>query len=363
MILDYADVVHRLVPIEHPVKTAFGTMTERHAVFIVLGDAEGRRGVGESWVNFPLWAPWERVAAFEKVIFPWLVGRRVEGIPEFIRTMFDAFAGPSLQSGTMGPLLQAFCAVELALWDLEARRRSAPLCGLWFEKPATEVEVYASGINSPLPWPLIDAMLDRGVRLFKLKLGFGADEDRRNLQALTTHLGDRARIAVDVNRHWTFDEAIEWLPILADHDVQWIEEPLAADQAHRLDQLHAQSPLPLAGGENMLFPPNASADPIARMPWDIFQPDVTKYCPLHMALALRHALADGTSTLVPHILGSAPGHAASLHLAAGCRGLVEWDINVNPLRTDMLSPAFDISGGRIRIPDRPGLGWDWTEHA
>ena len=59
-------VIHREVPIARPVETSFGVMNARHAVLLSLEDEDGHRGLGESWVNFPLWAPWERVAAFER---------------------------------------------------------------------------------------------------------------------------------------------------------------------------------------------------------------------------------------------------------------------------------------------------------
>ena len=76
--------LHRRVPIDHPVKTAFGVMQERHAVFIVLEDATGAQGVGESWVNFPMSAPWERVAAFEHAYIPYLQGRHIEDVATFM---------------------------------------------------------------------------------------------------------------------------------------------------------------------------------------------------------------------------------------------------------------------------------------
>ena len=50
-------------------------------------------------------------------------------------------------------------------------------------------------------------MLAKGVKLFKLKLGFGRDEDWKNLRQLKQRLGSAAQVAVDANRAWDFDEA------------------------------------------------------------------------------------------------------------------------------------------------------------
>jgi L-alanine-DL-glutamate epimerase-like enolase superfamily enzyme len=358
MRISSARVIHRQVPVERQVRTAFGVMDSRHAVFLVAEDDAGRRGVGESWVNFPGWAPWERVAAFERAIIPWLTGREVEGVGECVAELWSALVGPARQSGTRGPLLSALCAVELALWDLAAQREERPLAAMLFDSPAERVKVYASGINAPLPAGLIAEHLDRGVELFKLKLGFGDDEDRRNLDEIAGRLSGRARLAVDVNRGWDFEAAARWLEELAERELEWIEEPLREEDESRLDELAEMAGVPIAGGENVMIPPGGGGRSMLDAPFDVVQPDLTKYSPLHVALEVLRGSGDAEKRVVPHFLGSGIGQAASLHFAAGCPGaLCELDINRNALRTDVLDEPLTIEDGAIRLPERPGLGW------
>ena len=222
--------------------------------------------------------------------------------------------------------------------------------------------VYLNAYKRSLPWDLIDEHLDLGVTLFKLKLGFGDDEDRRNVEALADHLGSRASFAVDVNRGWSMEQTISWLPLLSDHNVQWLEEPLLPAEESRLAELRAVSCVPIAGAENLLMPPGtdvaeiAAAEAAAEL--DVLQPDMSKYAPLHVARQLLEAAVGARKRLIPHFLGSAPGQAASLHFAAGCpERLVELDINRNPLRTELFSEPFVITDGAIQIPDTPGIGW------
>lgn len=349
---------HHRVPILQQVKTAFGEMNERHAVFLILEDGEGHQGIGESWVNFPPWAAWERAAMFEKVLIPWFKGRQVDDIAAVVSEIYLALLGPAQQSGTVGPLLQAICAVELALWDLAAQCKAIPLAQLLFEAPKDRVKVYASGIGSSIPWEFIDEHMARGVTLFKLKLGFGNEEDRRNLRDLRKHLGNRTDIAVDVNRAWNLREALNWLNILKDYDVRWLEEPLRIEEENRLEALRDRSPIPIAGGENVLMPPGCNLNCIVETSLDILQPDLTKYSPLHVALELLDVSKAKGKRVIPHFLGSAPGQAASLHFAAGCEdGMVEWDLNQNALRTALFEEPFQIQDGVIEIPNRAGLGW------
>ncbi|MHC4914428.1 MAG: mandelate racemase/muconate lactonizing enzyme family protein [Planctomycetota bacterium] len=357
-----ARALHRSAPVDKPVKTAFGVMNSRHAVILLLEDGDGRVGVGESWVNFPAWAPWERVAAFERCLIPYLTGREVEDVAGFVRSTWSDLVGQARQSGTRPALLCAISAVELALWDLCAQRDEKPLAALLFDEPAKSVRVYASGINAPLPWDLIDDMLGKGVTLFKLKLGFGDDEDRRNLEEMKRRLEGRASLAVDVNRGWDFDSAARWLPELATLDVEWIEEPLREEDEPRLGELAEMSGVPLAGGENVMTPPGSAPGELVGAPYAVLQPDLTKWAPLHVALDVLRSAAEHGKRVVPHFLGSGPGQAASLHFAAGCPdALCEVDINRNQLRTEMLDAPLVVEDGAIRIPDRPGLGWTLRE--
>ena len=354
-----ARVHHFEVPVAHPVRTSFGDMTSRHLVLLELTDQDGLAGFGESWVNYPAWAAAERVAAFNTAFIPFLCGRAIDDIPGFMMEMMKAFRGPALQSGTMGPLLSALCAIEMALLELAARKKEVSVSKLLFQQPATRVKVYCSGINAPLPHQLIEDHLQRGVSLFKLKLGFGDAEDARNLIELKQLLGSKAKIAVDVNRKWTFAQAGWWLKKLADLEVQWLEEPLRVEEASRARELSLASEIPIAGGENIPVEPGADMIDFADEPVAILQPDMTKYCLVHSFLRLLPEASRRGKSVVPHFLGAAPGQAFSAQLAAGCSGepLVEWDINSNPLHTDFFAEPFQISDGMLDIPERPGLGW------
>ncbi|MBN2238248.1 MAG: mandelate racemase/muconate lactonizing enzyme family protein [Dehalococcoidales bacterium] len=354
-----AKVYHLSVPLETVVKTSFGSMDSRHAVILELIDEYGNTGIGESWVNYPKWAAWERQAAFEQVIIPCLKGRTFNDIPAFMAEMARDLRGPSVQSRTLGPLIQALCGVELALWDLAAKVQGLPLCQLLFDNPAKNVPVYASGLCSPLQWDLIDLHLDLGVKVFKLKIGFG-DEDIRNLKALTDYFGDSARLAVDANRAWTFDEAAEWLKILREFNILWLEEPLKPEEEYRMGNLADLGMVPLAGGENIWIEPGRdNPQECAGLPLDIFQPDITKNFSLSGSLELLKAVHQKGKKLYPHFFASAPGQAACLHLAAGCGDVLqEMDISLNPLRTDLFTTPVTIKDGMVTLPDNPGLGWE-----
>ena len=63
------------VPIKDPVRTSFGTMTERAAVFVKAEDSDGARGWGEIWCNFPNAAAEHRALIFADIVAARALGK------------------------------------------------------------------------------------------------------------------------------------------------------------------------------------------------------------------------------------------------------------------------------------------------
>ena len=357
--ITHAEVIHRRCPIAKPTPVSFGVRTERHSVAIRLKDDRGNHGLGETWVNYPLWAPSERIAALNEGFLPYLQGKDVDDIPQFMGDMFATFLGQARQSGTIALLVEALCGIEVALWDLKAKRQDIPLRHLLFPDAVDELNVYASGIVAPLPVEQIQALLDQGVQCFKLKTGFGDDNDRKNIDAMKKIIGDQARLACDSNRKWTFDQAAQWLPIMRDYNIAWFEEALSIDDEHRYSELKNIAEIPLSAGENVLTVPGAGAGDFSTLAVDILQPDITKYNAIHNTLAVIAHAQENNKRCFLHFLGSAPGLAATAQIAAGIpEHMLELDINENPLRTDYFAQGFPIEDGRLKLPSEPGLGWN-----
>ncbi|MDP2984335.1 MAG: enolase C-terminal domain-like protein, partial [Candidatus Latescibacter sp.] len=311
MTISEARVYHLSAPLEKPYQTTFGAMTHRQAVIITLGNVEGIAGMGESWINFPLWAPWERVAAFTGGYFPQIIGKMVEDIPGFVRGLWNKNYRAALQSATLGPALQAVCAVEAALWDMQGRMRGLPVGKLFSDTPASRVKMYGSGINPPFLEDAIREVLDRGVETFKLKLGYGDDEDRKNIRRLKAIVGAEGKIAVDVNRSWTFDKTLSWMEYFRDAGIVWLEEPLSIEEQHRYPELLARAAVPLSAGENFLIPPGSSLANEGEsgltfnqfaLALDIIQPSVVKNCCFSDAVRLMDQVEKQGKKLWPHFL-------------------------------------------------------------
>lgn len=344
-------------PVATPVRTSFGVMHDRPAVFVRIAERDGTEGWGEVWCNFPAAGAEHRARLVETVLAPLLLDAEFPSPRDAFAFLCEKTAVLALQSGEHGPLAQAIAGVDIALWDLFARKATQPL---WRLLGGTDpsIAVYASGLNPDAPEKLAAQCSREGHRAFKLKVGFGAEKDAANLHALRESLGDAADLMADANQGWTQEQAAAMLPRLAPFGLRWLEEPLRADRPWTEWLALAQgTSIPLAAGEN-LYGAGAFDAAIASRALRVVQPDLAKWGGFSACLGVAQRVRGAGLTYCPHFLGGGIGLLASAHLlaAAGGDGRLEIDANPNPLRALLCRPLDRISNGRATLGEAPGLG-------
>lgn len=343
--------------IPEPVRTSFGTMEHRWSVLVRIGTDAGVEGWGESWCNFPAWAPFERVHTV-RGLAPLVIGRDPRDVVHLHDRLRQATRVLERQWGASGPVSQAIAAIDVALWDVHGKLTDQSIVRMFGGHEEMDVPVYGSGLGPSDPAPLIEKLQAAGVAAFKLKVGFGAERDARSLARIRELIGDDAVLWVDANQAWSLSAAREALPMLGDHGVDLLEEPLASSDYTGMARLRDVAAIPLAAGENAAgrkdFVEMLGAGCI-----DVVQPDVAKCGGLTDArFACQLAAAHGLS-FAPHYLGGAVGLIASLHLFAGSPGgtMMELDANPNPLREELAGDLVRPVDGCLRLPSGPGLGF------
>ena len=343
-------------PLSTPVVTSFGRMLNRPAVFVRVEDDDGYAGWGEVWANFPSTGAEHRARLVNEVLAPVISGFAASEPSAVWEHLTQATAVIALQSGEPGPFAQVIAGVDLAVWDLYARRRNIALWKL-LGGSGGRMRVYASGINPTGARQMAEAALNRGHRALKLKIGFDLAADRANLASLL-ELAGGGMLAADANQAWSMQQAIEVAPHLGEYDLAWLEEPIRADRPwpewQRLRQVIG---VPLAAGENIASRAGFKqvlGDDVLR----VVQPDIAKWGGLTVCSEIARDILKAGKAFCPHYLGGGIGLLASAHLLAGVGGdgLLEVDSNDNPLRDRFCGPVADIRDGMVTLGDAPGLG-------
>ncbi|AZH26785.1 dipeptide epimerase [Haloplanus aerogenes] len=244
----------------------------------------------------------------------------------------------------------ARAAVSIACHDLATRRLGVPLYrhfGLDAERaPPTS---YTVPIDDPdaMGEQAADAVAN-GYEILKVKLG--ADRDRERMEAVRAAAPD-ATIRVDANEAWTPHEAVAKSDWLADLGVEFVEQPVPAENPAGLRQVHERSALPIAADESCVTLPDV---PAVADRADIVNLKLMKCGGVREAVRMVHAArAHGLEVMLGCMVESTASIAAACHLAP-LVDHVDLDGALLLAEDAYEGPTYD--GGTLTVPDRPGTG-------
>ena len=330
-----------------------GDITHFELVTARLRDSDGAEGVG---YTYTVGSGGRAVASLVRDdLAPVLIGQDSERIEALWQRMWWALH----YGGRGGTVCLAISAVDIALWDLAARRVDLPLWKLLggFDP---KVPCYAGGIDLQFPLERLlaqsDEFLAQGFRAIKMKVGRDRlSEDVGRVHAMRQKLGDGFPLMADANMRWSVDDAVRAARALAEFELVWLEEPTIPDDVAGHARIVAQGGVPIATGENLHtlyeFQQMISARGVT-----FPEPDVSncggvtmfmKVCKLAEAFNLP-VTSHGVHDLTVQLLAAAPNRS---YLEIHGFGLDRY----------IAEPTRIIEGNAI-APDRPGHGvtLDWN---
>ncbi|HLU82793.1 MAG TPA: mandelate racemase/muconate lactonizing enzyme family protein [Trueperaceae bacterium] len=326
------------------------TWNKLELALVRLEDDRGNVGWGEGFGYFVTDAT---KAVIDRMIAPLLEGSVVTDIAAWnlaTQKRLHLF-------GRYGITMYAISGVDMALWDLRAKREGVPLHSLLAGGAATNpgpVPFYASLVryaDSAIAPRVCENALQSGFTDLKLH-----EITLPEIEACRRAVGDGVPISVDVNCNWSQARALEAIPTLIDLGASWLEEPTFPPEGYSdLADLRGRG-LPIAAGENWCTAVQFAAA-IAAGAVDLAQPSVTKVGGISEFMRVAAVAAAAGVDLMPHCPYFGPGMHASLHLAAALPGVrqLEW-LYVQPEAWP--APIEQLrSGGTVAVPDEPGLGF------
>jgi L-alanine-DL-glutamate epimerase-like enolase superfamily enzyme len=342
------------IPLETTLSdSTHGEMAAFELVTVRLNDADGAEGLGYTYaVNsgaavFP--------ALIETYLTPLLLGAEADRIEQLWQEMWWKLH----YAGRGGHAVAAISAVDIALWDLLARRARLPLWRLLGGFDPL-VPCYAGGIDLDFPIEALLVQADhfqaQGFRAIKMKVGRPRlREDIARVERLRAHLGADFPLMADANMRWSADEAVRAARAFAPFDLMWLEEPTIPDDIAGHVRVVREGGIPVASGEN-LHTLHEFRALIAAGGVTFPEPDVTNCGGITVfrkiaALAEAHNLpltSHGAHDVTVHLLAAAPHRSfMEVHGFLLDRFLVE---------------RLQIHDGHAIAPERSGHGMalDWA---
>lgn len=339
-----------------PLRRSWGQEApENHVIATEIQTDDGAAGRGFSWT--PTIGPQAVQALLDYDIAPFITG--MEASPEGV---WDLLWKRLHEAGGGGLTTIAMAGVDLALWDLQARRAGASVTALLGQRQDA-VETYGSGVNLHYSLDELVAQVERwvaaGHRAVKVKVGKpDVREDAERLDAVRSVLGPDRKLMIDANQRWDLPATFRALDVLGEYGLEWLEEPLRADDLWAYRRLRKQSPVPIALGEN-LHTVYRFRDFIEAEAVDIIQPNIVRVGGITPFRRIVELARTHSIRVMPHLL---PELSGQLALTLAEPTLVEdvEDAGFGQLGIlDGPSPVR-ISGNRLTLAGTPGLGFSFT---
>ena len=233
------------LPMRHAFTISLGTTTVQHNLLVELRD-DGVSGYGEGASSHAYEAfTAESMRAALEAVRP-----RIES---------ERFVDPAQLWERMLPLLGhnrfALCALDEAAHDLWGKKRGAPVWKLWgLELRDLPLSDYTIGIDR------VEKMVEKmqefdGWPIYKIKLG--TDDDLAIVRELRRHTD--AIFRIDANTAWTAEQTIAFAPELKALGVEFLEQPLQADDWTGMQRVFRDCALPVIADESCLVEEDVSS--------------------------------------------------------------------------------------------------------
>ena len=349
------------------IKTFICNAFRTNFVFVKVETDSGLHGWGEATLEYKELTVQAAIHDLES----YLIGKDPHNIEAFRHDCYrDAYwrGGPVLMSALAG--------VEMALWDIKGKALGVPCYQLLGGKVRDSVPIYVNGWFSPAKTP--DEFAEKAKEVAAKKfLGCKWDPFGKAWQQISKHdlnsameciakvaevVGEDVQLLIEGHGRFDIPTAVKIGRRLEEFDIFWFEEPIPPDDKEGMKQVKDRVRVSIAAGERLynryeyrqFFELGCS---------DYIQPDISHAGGLFEMRMLGAEAEARHIGFCPHNPSGPVANAATLQLAACVPNFVMLEMMMTdvPYRAEICDEDLSIKGGRMVIPDRPGIGIDLNE--
>ncbi|MHA6483470.1 mandelate racemase/muconate lactonizing enzyme family protein [Paenibacillus sp. strain BS8-2] len=351
-----------IFPIYIPMKSLFktsrgsvgGTKNNRTVVLVKLTDEAGHVGWGEGSPS-RLWSSETMetvVSTLETYFIPAILGRDANDIAGLHQAMNQVVA-PTFSSAQ--PIAKS--SIDIAVHDLLGHERGLSIARLWGYEP--QVEATLSWTVSATDIQALERTTQEGVQQgynhFNLKLGTDAAFDPIQVRWMKDRFPD-SFLWGDANGGYKVHELIRILPELEKNGLDFLEQPISANQLKDLAVIKQRIHIPLGVDEPIVTPRDL-------MEW-VRQDLITAYVAktsrngglFPSRICMEIAQHTPLMTVCSGLTETGIGMAANLQLACAFGVKLPCAWNGPQFLQDDIVAGLTVAGGKLSFPDKPGLG-------
>ncbi|MED3469000.1 dipeptide epimerase [Bacillus thuringiensis] len=343
------------LPLRNPFVISYGSYSDMPSIIVKMETAEGIIGYGEGVADDHVTGEsWESTFyTLKHTLTPALIGQNPMNI-EKIHDMMD---------NTIYGVPTAKAAIDIACFDIMGKKLNQPVYqligGRYHEEfPVTHVLSIADPENMAEE---AASMIQKGYQSFKMKVGTNVKEDVKRIEAVRERVGNDIAIRVDVNQGWKNSaNTLTALRSLGHLNIDWIEQPVIADDIDAMAHIRSKTDLPLMIDEG-LKSSREMRQIIKLEAADKVNIKLMKCGGIYPAVKLAHqAEMAGIECQVGSMVESSVASSAGFHVAFSKKIITSVELT-GPLKftKDIGNLHYDVPF--IRLNEKPGLGIEINE--
>jgi len=357
-LIDAIEVHAVRLPLEQPLFASQVRFAVRDYVLIRILCDDGSIGRGFTYVGTTGAVPVARIIT--DMLKDVVIGKDPAQPDAVWRDMF----AQTLIQGRTGIVMNAMSAIDIALWDRNARVAGQPLYRFLGAGPTHSVPAYASGGYYGEELDLgrlkaeIESYVDMGFDAVKIKTGrLSPEDEERRVATVREALGSERTMLLDAYHSWQDEEtAMRYIDRMLPYNPAWIEDPLPPDQLGAYARLARKFTVPLATGEFYAGIP-AFSQIVEQGSARILQPEAPRCGGITEWRKIAKMVDEAGLSVCPcwfHDL-----HAQLAPSSANVP-MIECFTDFKVLNFGrLIDKPLVCDGGRLVLSDEPGLGFDF----
>lgn len=219
------------IPLVRPFHWSSGRQLGANLVLWTVETDEGAVGHGESICEEPT-----ALQAYGRLLAEWFVGRSPGDVERILRDVWREGRWRFTPHFTN----QILSGLEGACWDAWGQAHGEPLSAYLGERVREEIDLMAfpqGETPDEVAAHAAELVVDGGAQVVYCKVGRPDAGDEEIVSAVREAVGPGPLLRVDANEAWSVEEAVERIHALEPYGLDWVEQPVAAEDVSGLAEV------------------------------------------------------------------------------------------------------------------------------